>query len=155
MGSKKLAFLAKKSKFSKVSLVINEEVIKFNLFDELRVNQDNVNSELNNQPAVYSYLTSILANLTKDYKKKLLEKEKIFARQFIKAKDDFYKHHFKNTSDEYASSQAKTSIAYLKAAKLEIEAEEKVNIFKGIVEAFRQRANSLQQISANNRKDFS
>lgn len=155
MGSKRLQFLAKQSKFSKISLVVNEEVIKFNLFDELRVNSDNVNSELNNQPAVYSYLSSILANLLRDYKMKVVEKEKIYSQQFIKAKDDFYKQHYKNTSDEYASSKAKMSIKYLKAAKEEIKAEEKVNIFKGAVEAFRQRANSLQQISANNRKDLS
>lgn len=149
---RKLASIAKNSKLSKIVITINGEVIKFDKFTELKIDFDDVNNELNNQPALYSFISSILAKLIKEYKMKVIIKEKVLGEMFIKAKDDFYAQHYKNTSDEYAMSKAKMSIKYRKAAIAEIKAEEKVNIFKGIVESFRQRANSLQQISANERK---
>lgn len=154
MSQKRLAVLARDSKLSKIIVNVKGEVIEFDKWAELKIDFDNINNELNKQPGLYSYITSILAALTRDWKLKIVTKEKILGQQFIKAKDDFYSQHFKNTSDEYAQSKAKMSIAYRKAAIAEIKAEEKVTVFKGIVESFRQRANTLQQISANTRKEL-
>lgn len=151
--TERLIQLAKRSKLNKIAIIVKGEVIKFNLFNELRVNYDDINAELNNQPANYSYIYSIYSALIKDWKKKEAEKERIFGKQFKKVKDEFYAKHFKNTSDEYASSEAKNSIPYRLALKKELDAEERMNVFKGIVESFRQKANSLQQISANTRTE--
>lgn len=146
--------LAKKSKFLDVNVVIQGEVVRFRVANELRVDYDNVDNELGNQPLIYSYLSTILAKVIKDHRKKTIEKERIFGKLFIEAKDEFYKNNMSRASDEYASNKAKMSVKFRKAALEEAQAEELVNKFKGLVEAFRQRANSLQQISANNRKSL-
>ena len=81
--SKRLKILAKNSSLTNISIQYGKEKIKFNLYEELIVNESRINEELKNQPSYYGFLSLLAVKLKRSMGDKKAELEKIKAELFI------------------------------------------------------------------------
>ena len=77
--SKRLKILAKNSSLTNISIQYGKEKIKFNLYEELIVNESRINEELKNQPSYYGFLSLLAVKLKRSMGDKKAELEKIKA----------------------------------------------------------------------------
>ena len=150
--SKRLKILAKNSSLTNISIQYGKEKIKFNLYEELIVNESRINEELKNQPSYYGFLSLLAVKLKRSMGDKKAELEKIKAELFIEFKGDIDK----STGRPYSNDMAEALVAqeedYQNALKEFQKAEEDFGIIKACVDSFTQRSHLVQSLSANIRK---
>lgn len=150
--TKKLKILAKRSTLMDVSIQYGKEKIKFNLFEELQVDEGRINDELKNQPSYYGFLSILMVRLKRSMDDKKSVLDKITKDLFI----DFKEGIDKSTGRPYSNDMAEALVAqeedYQNALKEFQKAEEDFGIIKACVDSFTQRSHLVQSLSANIRK---
>ena len=152
MTPKKIKSLAKRSSLMDVSIQYGKDKIKFNLFEELQVDEARINDELKNQPSYYGFLSILAVKLKRsmdDKKSQLLKVEK---ELFIEYKEDVDKATGRPYSNDMAEALVIQEEDYQTALKEYLKAEEDYGIIKACVDAFTQRSHLVQSLSANIRK---
>ena len=81
--SKRLKILAKNSSLTNISIQYGKEKIKFNLYEELIVNESRINEELKNQPSYYGFLSLLAVKLKRSMGDKKAELEKMTKKTVI------------------------------------------------------------------------
>ena len=152
--SKKLKILAKKSSLMDISIQYGTEKIKFNLFEELIINESRINDELKNQPSYYGFLSLLLVKLKKAMDESKAELEKIKAELFIEFKGDMDKATGRPYSNDLAESLVVQEELYIKALQKYLKAEENYGLINASVNSFTQRSHLLQSLAANTRKNI-
>jgi len=126
--------------------------IRFNLFDELIINEQVVNRELSEQPSTYAYLGILHKKLNRMVKSQEMEVEKVYSKVFLENKETLNpltnRVHSQDTIKEMVKSNAKYRSAIKKLHDLEYDKD----LIYVCLNSFEQRASMIQSISANNRK---
>lgn len=146
MKTSKLYQLANSSPITRVNLKYGDELIKFNLAAEVKINLDMVEQELINQPTYYSFLIMLQSKLIRKFKDHQLEVRALFARKYESAKEE-------GENNELSRELAYSSEEYIEAHKTLNKYEQDMNDIIGCVKAFEQRKDLLQTLSANIRKE--
>jgi hypothetical protein len=149
----KLNKLAEGSSLMKINLKIDKELIDFNLFEELAINKDKINTEIKGQPSAYGFLGMVHKRLIKVYEEKELERKKFYAKLYIKFKAEKDSSTGRPNSKEAAEALIESNLVYLDKVREVIEAKYKTGRLEVCVKSFEQRANLIQTIAANLRKD--
>ena len=149
---KKVRKYAKTSDLMNVKITFKAESFHFNLFEELRIDEDTINKEIQEQPSAYAFLAMLHVKLIRVAKDKKAEMEKAYAKRYT---------HYKGTIDEdtnrpypkeYAKEMAVKSNSFNEAIQVYHQAEENAGVIGACVKSFEQRKDLIQTLSANLRK---
>jgi hypothetical protein len=151
--SKRLKQIAKRSNLMNISIQYGNDKIKFNLFEELTIDEVKLNDEIKSQPSYYGFLSVLMVRLKKKLDDKLAIKERIFAELFTDFKDEIDSNTNRPFSNDVAEAMAIAEESYQQALKEHIKAEEEYGLIKACVDSFTQRSHLIQSLSANVRKE--
>lgn len=133
------------------------KTIKFNLHQELQINEDTINSDLEHQPQIYAFLTMLHTYFTKAAKEAEKDKDaaygKAVERLLTSHSSKYYKERFSYPPANLAKELAKKDVFYVKKVQKHINIIDMRDRLKRAVESFEQRASLMQTISANTRKE--
>ena len=136
-----------------IDIKFGAEQFHFNLHQELIVNEGVINKEIKEQPNAYAFLAMLHKKLIRTKAEAEAQMEKKYAEIYKKYKEKTNPDTGRIYDKEYAHHIAIANPAY--QAKLEkfIEASANVNDIEVCVKSFEQRANLIQTLSANIRKE--
>lgn len=153
----KLSKIIQNSKVTQVNIKHGDELVKFNLLLELKIDVDRLNPQIQRQPALYSFLSVLhkrYISLAKTLEK---EKKRVWAERFIyyltSTNCKYYKKMGFHPSQKIAESLVEVDELYQKSIRDLIKAEESQDILETCVKSFEQRASMLQTLSANERNE--
>ena len=150
---KKLKLLARKSNLMDISIKYGKERIRFNLFEELQIDDTNVNNELKNQPTHYGFLSLLMVKMKREMDEKKSDLDKCYKSLFISYKEVTDRYTGKPNSNDVAEALAVQDGSYQIALFAYQQAEDNYGVIKACVEAFTQRSHLVQSLSANIRKN--
>lgn len=141
------------SKLMNINIKYGSERIRFNLYEELVVSEDRINSELKEQPASFGFLSLLHKKLSRIKDDCEAEKDKIWGEVYLEAKSQ----RDENTGRPYANDSAKelanSSPDVLEAIRRLNKAKEEAEIIGACVRSFEQRSHLVQSLSANLRRE--
>lgn len=152
LSTSKLTKQALRSKLTVISFVFEGERISFNLLDETRINEDNVDREIANHITPYSFLLKLQAELAKKLKIEEIELDSLKAKLY-----SFYKRKTENgrpPSNDLVGMMVAKNAKYIKKAMKIAEYEHSKSIIAASIRAFETRKDLLQTLSANRRKEI-
>lgn len=149
----RLLLKAKTSSLMDISIQMDGEKMKFNLFEELRIDEKTINREIREQPTYYAFLAVLVVKLAKKTMDLEKEMEKTYAELYL----DFKKELDPTTNRAYNNDTVEALITedegYQKALTKYQKALTDKNILEACSKAFEQRAHLLQSLNANVRKE--
>lgn len=132
-----------------------DELLKFNLNDELIISEERINSEIKDQPSAYGFLGLLHKKLVRIMKDKEMELKKEYSRLYILYKEKKDATTGRPFSDTFVDARIIINLKYQVKFKEFVQAEEDASSIEVCIKAFEQRANMVQTLSANIRKDRS
>jgi flagellar motility protein MotE (MotC chaperone) len=149
--------LASESKIMEVELRYNGEKIKFHLGEELKITQNQMATEIKEQPKVYAFIAVLHKKLIIQYESLESEREKVFGKQYTFYKTSkntkYYQEYHKPPSDDATKSLVLSSEKYTEHMTKLLAAKHDMLVIGSIVRAFEQKADLIQTLSANIRKE--
>ena len=152
MKSKLLKY-AQTSSLMDIEINTGNEVVKFNLHKEVKIDESFISRDLKTQPSYYGFLSMLHKGLLKLLMELKVREKKAYASAYLKHKRSINKDTNRPNSDDVAKQKAELDIRYLKSQKLVIAMNYNVSRVESCVRAFEQRASLLQTLSANRRKE--
>ena len=137
-----------------VSLKFNGETIKIDLNEELSISEVQINKELHQQPTHYAFLSMLLVKMKKELTKAQVNLDKVRGELFIDYKRSIDTETGRPYSNDLAEANVLLEEDYIEAQQKVIEKEEQFGIVKAAVDAFNQRKDLIQSLSANLRKEI-
>lgn len=150
---RKLQNYAEKSSLMTISVERDGEIFKFNLFEEIQINEAAVSKELKSQPSSYAFLTMLHTELLRKLALSKVEEEKAYANAYLKNKRSINSETNRPNSDDVAKAKAELDAKYLMSQRKVININANCSMVGNCVKAFEQRASMLQTLSANKRKE--
>lgn len=150
----KLYHISKDSKTNIVRIKWGKEVVKFNLHDELVINEDKISREAMEQPSVYGFLSMLQKKLIRRKDDLENRSERIKAIVFLRAKKTIDQYTKRPVSKEFAEYTATADEDYQDSLEILSKAKEDVGTITSCLRSFEQRANLIQTVSANSRKEI-
>lgn len=150
---KKLAKLSRISSIMDISLKYGDEVIKFNLNDELKIDEAKINYELKTQPSYYGFLSLLEKRLERVEADKKAELVKVESELLIEVKTETDPLTNRPYNNDVAEAMVKSNKDYQKALKDYNQAVENKGVLQSCVRSFDQRSYLLQTLSANVRDE--
>lgn len=135
-----------------VSIKYGKDRIRFNLYEELMVNENRINEEIANQPTHYAFLSMLLVKLKRSMLDKKAQLDKIEKKLFLEFKQEIDRSTGRPFSNDMAESSVVQTSSYKEALDSYLKAEEDHDTIKVAVESFSQRTSLIQTLSANIRK---
>jgi len=148
----KLHRYASKADLMNISIKYGEEKFKFNLYEELVINENNINDELLVNPQSYGFLCMLHKKYARIKEDKDIERNKAWSKVYIDYKNDLDPETGKVYNNDMAKAHADVSEEYAKANKEYLDALENLGILDTCVKSFEQRSFLMQTLSANLRK---
>ena len=149
---RKLQKYSQKSDLMNIRVKIGKEVFRFNLYEELKVDENIINDEINDQPLIRGFLGTLLTKLERIRADKKAELEKIYSELYVSYKSSVNKDIGKYPSDDMAKQLVLKTARYQEAQSEFIISDENLNKIENCVESFDQRSYLIQTLSANLRK---
>lgn len=149
MHKSKLNKYASKSELMNMSIKYGDEHFKFNLFEELAINENVINKELRGQTQSQAFLAILHKKLIRLAADKKIELDKQKARVWLKGKKDQINGRVPTKEDLRAMVDA--DIKSIKLSQLVVDLEHQCNLLETCVRTFETRAHMLQTVSANTR----
>jgi len=143
-----------KSPLMDVRIKYGSEVFKFNLYEELIIDENKINTELQEQPSYYGFMGLLLIKLQRSKDDAEAELNKITAKLFIKYKTDINNNTGRENSEKLAEALVEDSDEFNEATKKLNKLKESVGIIKQCLLSFEQRSSLIQSLSANRRKEI-
>jgi hypothetical protein len=142
----------KTSQVNQINIRYGKEVIKFNLFAEVRIIESQLEKELKYQPSYYGFLLLLHKQLMAEFEKLKHERKRVHGLLYLNAKDR------KATngrfhSDEGAKAYADSHKRFLRISTQCIKVREDADKIYACVRAFEQRKDLMQTLSSNIRKE--
>lgn len=144
---------ARSSKLMKVSINYGGELYDFNLYEELKLNDADMDRELKRQATSYSFVTMLHKALINQVKTLEARKKWMGEKLYKKYKTSNKAGNGRNIADDLANAMVGTNKYYKNVIKKLLQAQSNRDTLATCVEAFEQRASLMQTISANNRKE--
>jgi len=154
MGKKKLLDLAKESKLNNIRIKLGKETIRFNLFEELIVNENKLTDESLEQPLVYGYLGMVHQKLTRLCADAQQEVDKLKSLALVRAKGVADPLSLRAKSKELAEAEAEIDEEYQDALTTLHTLKHQKGILYTCLKSFEQRKDLIQTVSANVRKEI-
>lgn len=151
MSIQKLKKYALDSKLMDITIAYGEEVFKFNLGNEVNIEEDFNREELLKQPAAYAFLTTLHKKLITKLSRQKVAEKKAWAVAYLKYKDKTNPVTGKPYSDDVCKAKAELNEDYLNSQGITIKIQHNVSIIESCVRAFENRKDLLQTLSANAR----
>lgn len=132
-----------------VNIMYNGKKITIDVTEELRINEQVINSQLKEMPSSYSFLLLLRSNAIKE--RNLLDRQKdiAYSEAYL-----FYKDSNSNgMTNEKANHKANTNSKYTSLYEKWLKACNKVSILDDICKSFESRQTIIQTLSANLRKE--
>lgn len=148
----RLKIHASKSDLMNIDITYAGKRYRFNLFEELQISEAQINKELKDQTSSYSFLTMLNEHLLKSKKELELEKKATYARMYVNFKENFILNG-RAASDDACKAKVECSTKFKSVCTELIQTEFNLGIISRAVEAFEQRKDLLQSLSANMRKE--
>lgn len=136
-----------------IQIRYNSEKFKFNLFDEVKVKESQITSELMEQPTKYGFLTLLHTHLIKLHGDKELSVNRAFAKAYVKYKKEINKDTGRPNSDDVAKAKAEIEPEHVRLQDELLQTKFDMGRINACVRAFEQRKDILQTLSANRRKE--
>jgi len=152
MGKKKLLELARGSKLNRIKIKLGKEIIRFNLFDELVVNENNLTDESLEQPLLYGYLGMVHQKLTRLRAEVQREVDRLRSLALVRAKGVADPLTLRTKPKELAEAEAELNEEYQSKLQELDELKYQTGILYTCLKSFEQRKDLIQTISANVRK---
>lgn len=149
MGSSKLRKYSK-LQVNNIRIVFGEDLIKFNLFTELKINEDKLDDEIKLQPAYYGFLVTVHKKLTTRFESLKQERKRLYSRLYLKAKKK--SSGGRPYNDEMAKAEVEINPQYVRITKNCIQAKDEADTIYAALKGFEQRKDLIQTLSSNNRK---
>lgn len=149
----KLLQKAETSDLMNISIGMSGEKFKFNLFEELKIDEKTINKEIMEQPTYYGFLALLLVRLQKKVIDLEKEVNKIYADLFVQYKEDIDPNTHRPYNNEHVEAFINADNDYVKAVKKYDSAVHDKNIIEAATKAFEQRADLLKSLNANVRKE--
>lgn len=153
IASKKINQYAGNSSLMDIEITYGDEVFKFNLFEELQINENIINKEITMQPSSYAFLGMLHKKLVRASKEKEKLAEREFAKAFVKIKKTLDNSTGRAHSKEVAKEEALLDVRYIKALKSYFSVKDMADTVEVALRAFEQRSFLVQTLSANLRKE--
>ncbi len=131
-----------------------DEKFKFNLYEEIKIDESKISEDLTDQPTSYSFLTMLHKNLIKTFSDKELSEKRAWAKAYIHWKEQKNPETQRNYSDDLAKAKAELDAEYIKAQRETIEAKFDMSRIDACVRSYEQRKDILQTLSANSRREI-
>lgn len=149
---KSLMNIIKKTELMNIQIVHNREKIRFNLFEELSINEGKINQEIKDQPSYQGFLGVLLSHLERrfaDEKQTLKSYYGKYFDMYKKKKDDSTGRPLSNDRvDALIQNKKKYQKQREKVDKLKFE----IGLVETCVNSFNSRKDLIQSLSANVRK---
>lgn len=152
---RKIIKYAEQSSLMVIEINRGDEIFKFNLSEEVQINESAIAKELKGQPNAYGFLTLLHTELLRKLALKKIEEKKAYASAYLKHKNGINKQTGRPNADDVAKQKAELDINYLSKQKQVIEMNANCNKIANCVKAFEQRGSLLQTLSANKRSEKS
>lgn len=143
---------AEKSDLMNIMIVHGDETFKFNLNEEVIVNENRINSEIKEQPSAYAFLGMLHKKLIRKAKDKERTMKKIYAVMYIGFKGEIDEQTNRPTANDLAKEKAIASPRYQRSVKEYIRVQHESEVLEVCVLSFEQRSSLIQTLSANIRK---
>lgn len=152
MSKGRLIQYSGESDLMNISIIHGDETFKFNLNEEVIVNENRINKEIKEQPSAYAFLGMLHKKLIRKAKDKERTMKKTYAIMFIKFKEEIDDQTNRPTANDLAKEKVIASFPYQKSVKEYIRVQHESDILEVCVLSFEQRASLIQTLSANIRK---
>jgi len=144
---RRLKHLARKSPIMDIHINYGGEKISFNLADELKIVQNDINTELKDHPTHVGFLRLLLVKLNNTVSDKRAELDRLEAELFTEYKEEIDENTNKPYNNDVALSYTKADEGYQKSLKEYNKAIENHGIIEACVESFNSRGYLIQTIS--------
>lgn len=134
------------SKWMKYKLIVEGEAIKLNLNKELFIDEDDITKQVVDHPRIFAFLSRIHKELVRAAKKADINRKRVRAKRIDQLVND-------GESVTKAREKVEYDKIYLKAYSSQLNAEYKRDTLADIIEAFKQRKDLMQTLSANLRTE--
>lgn len=142
----------RKSSLLDIEITYRGERFSFNLFEELKVNTDDVNKEIVNQPSYYGFLLLLHKKLTTEFEFLKNRRKSLWGKLYLKAKEMKTESN-RVYNDEMAKAYADSHPKYTKLTAKCIQAKDDADVLWSCVKGFEQRGFLIQTLSSNLRKE--
>lgn len=146
--------IAEKSELMNIDITYNGKRYRFNLYEELQVKENKINTELRSHASSYSFLTQLRSYLIDEYDKLEAAKTRTYNQLYKRYKNEKSSLTNRPNSDDLAKSLAESSKIYKEAIHNMLRAKLSKNILDNACKAFESRAFLIQTLSANIRKEL-
>jgi hypothetical protein len=136
-----------------IKIKYKSEIFRFNLYDELVINEDKINTEIKEQPSYYGFIGLLLVKLQRQKDDVEAELNKVNAKLFIKYKTGINSSTNRENSKDLAEALVKDDRTYQDQLTRFNKIKESVGIIQQCLKAFDQRSHLLQSLSANRRRE--
>lgn len=138
-----------KAEIKPIKVNFQGEIIEIDLGEELKINENLLNSHLKQSPHSYYILCSLRDKYIKQRDALAREKEEAYSQAWL-----FYKDTNEKWNNDYVSHKANTNNKYKSVYNRYLKAVDKANRFISICKAFESRENILRTLNANIRKSL-
>lgn len=153
MQNRKLIRYAQKSELMNLTITYDGKVYKFNMFEELSVNEDVINKELKEQASSYFFLTRLHKTVIKQYELLEAKKNRTWATLYVRYKSEVNKLTNRPNSDDLVKELVEKNKLYSKIINETILIKNQMEILTSAVRSFEQRKDLIQSLAANVRKE--
>ena len=141
----------RKSEVNQISIRYKNEDFEFSLWQELSIDEDNIEKELKTQPSYYGFLLLLQKKLNTRFEDFKRRRRKVYGKLLLRAKSQKVGSRFMN--DETARAWVESHPQFDKITKLCIKAKDDADTIYAAVQGFQQRKDLLQTLSSNRRKE--
>lgn len=142
----------KTSRLLDIRVSYNGEKFRFNLFEELAISEEKINSEIKNQPSNYGFLLLLSQRLKTEFFKLKEDRKRLGGKLFLEAKQSSGTNG-RAYNDDMAKAYVESNPKYVKLTQQCVQAKDDADIIWAAVKAFEQRASLIQTISSNKRNE--
>lgn len=148
----KLGDIARGASLLDITITVNGEKVRFNLYKELRIQSNDLNSDILAQPRLYSFLSMVYSECKLKEEEAEAAAKRIYAELYVKFKK-LKGESGRPNSDDMSKALAEKSTKYQVALRKVMFAKQKSRTIYTCLEGFRQRKDLIQTLSSNIRNN--
>lgn len=153
MGKKGIRYYSETSDLMQITIEWQKERFRFNLFEELRIDSDQLEYEITQQPSSYAFINMLWKKLVLAAEEAKVNWEKAESKEFVRYKKLINDDTGRPYSDDQAKAYAKASRITASAFDIYRDFKNQANVLETCVKGFEMRSGLLQTLSANQRKE--
>jgi len=139
-----------KSPINNIRIIYGGEIIEFNLYSEVKINEAILDREIKDQPSYYAFLAMLHKKLTTQFEELKMQRKKEAGKLYLKAKNKT--HNGRPYNDDMCKAYVESHKLFINITTKCIKAKDDADMVFAAVMAFTQRKDLMQTLSSNNRK---